>query len=145
MCVLASDSMSEDFFFHKHNNHCETCVNIHSHILAQPNLADNAERFVTVITKSQQYFYTRLSRCHFSFTITLNVLNTNKYIQLQLNISTWHCTQTCMDIYTLSPNDNYTYKQTIKKRCSSQLGYHSFILPSLYHILLGTKTKSQNI
>lgn len=82
MCVLASDSMSEDFFFHKHNNHCETCVNIHSHILAQPNLADNAERFVTVITKSQQYFYTRLSRCHFSFTITLNVLNTNKYIQL---------------------------------------------------------------
>lgn len=46
MCVLASDSMSEDFFFHKHNNHCETCVNIHSHILAQPNLADNAERFV---------------------------------------------------------------------------------------------------
>lgn len=82
MCVLASDSMSEDFFFHIHNNHYETCVNIHSHILAQPNLADNAERFVTVITKSQQYFYTRLSRCHFSFTITLNVLNTNKYIQL---------------------------------------------------------------
>lgn len=46
MCVLASDSMSEDFFFHKHNNHYETCVNIHSHILAQPNLADNAEWFV---------------------------------------------------------------------------------------------------
>lgn len=36
---------------------------IHSHILAQPNVAaNNAKLFV--ITKSQQHFYTRLSHCH---------------------------------------------------------------------------------
>lgn len=90
---------------------------IHSHILAQPNVAaNNAKLFV--ITKSQQHFYTRLSHCHFSFTITLNVLNTNKYILLLL-ICTRHCTQTWIYIQC-QQNDNYMYKQTIKKKWRSR-------------------------
>lgn len=114
---------------------------IHSHILAQPNVAaNNAKLFV--ITKSQQHFYTRLSHCHFSFTITLNVLNTNKYILLLL-ICTRHCTQTWIYIQC-QQNDNYMYKQTIKKNGARDR------IPFIYTLfivsyILGRKTKSQNI